>query len=196
MPNLFGVEVSAEVYELNRHLAATKEPKSDTRRDLDAELKKQNAAKFEALWSLLGGPPLEKEYKFCPDRDWRADYRTGSWLIELEGGVWSGGRHTRGKGFINDCFKYNTAAMMGYRVIRLATGMANPEYLQQIIESITWEGLCSQKFVRFLGAAGAVVRYCTRTGSTRSVANERCNHLSVGGNDYPVLVAAPQQSGR
>lgn len=136
MPNLFGVEVSAEVYELNQHLAQVKEPKSDTRKDLDAELKKQNAAKFEALWRLLDGPHLEKEFRFCPDRDWRADYRVGQWLIELEGGVWSGGRHTRGKGFINDCFKYNQAAMMGYRVIRLATGMTNPEYVQQIIERV------------------------------------------------------------
>lgn len=137
MPSLFGVEVSAEVYEMNKHLTTTKEPKSDTRKDLDAEQKKQFSRQFEATWQLLGGPPLEKEYPFCPGREWRADYRVGPWLIELEGGVWSGGRHTRGKGFTEDCFKYNAAAMLGYKVIRIATGMANAQYLEQVIQEVT-----------------------------------------------------------
>jgi hypothetical protein len=134
MPNLLGVEVSAEVYELNKDKLADKQPKSDTRKDLDAELRQQFAHSFEATWRLAGGPELEKEYKFCPSRDWRADYRTGNLLIELEGGVYSGGRHTRPKGFVEDCFKYNTAVLLGYRLIRIATGMATPQYLQQIIE--------------------------------------------------------------
>lgn len=137
MPNLFGVEVSAEVYELNKYHLEVREPKTAARKDLDAELKQQFARQFESLWQLLDGPPLEKEYKFCPDRDWSADYRVGQWLIELEGGIHSGGRHTRAKGFIEDCFKYNMAAMLGYRVIRIATGMANPDYLEQIIKEVT-----------------------------------------------------------
>lgn len=143
MPNLFGVEVSAEVYELNRDKLGVKEPKSDTRKDLDAELRKQFACTFEATWRLCDGPELEKEYKFCPTRDWRADYRIGSLLIELEGGVYAkgkdgkqGGRHNRPGGFIDDCFKYNQAALLGYRLIRIATGMATAQYLSQIIEGI------------------------------------------------------------
>jgi hypothetical protein len=137
MPNLFGVEVSAEVYELNKNLVAAKEPKTAARKDLDAELKQQFARSFESQWRLLDGPPLEKEYKFCPGREWRSDYRIGKWLIELEGGVHSGGRHTRAKGFIEDCFKYNAAAMLGYRVIRIATGMATAHYLEQIIKEVS-----------------------------------------------------------
>ncbi len=137
MPNLFGVEVSAEVYELNKNLVAAKEPKTPARKDLDAELRQQFARQFEAQWHLLNGPELEKEYRFCPGREWRADYRIGSWLIELEGGVYSGGRHTRAKGFVEDCFKYNTAAMLGYRVIRIATGMATAHYLEQIIKEVS-----------------------------------------------------------
>ncbi len=136
MPNLFGVEVSDAVYELNKHKLAEKEPKSDTRKDLDAELKKQFALQFEATWRLCGGPELEKEYKFCPSRDWRADYRIGDVLIELEGGVYTGGRHNRPKGFIDDVYKYNTAVLLGYRLIRIATGMGTTHYLQQIISSL------------------------------------------------------------
>jgi hypothetical protein len=137
MPNLFGVEVSAEVYEMNKHQLAVKEPKTPQRKDLDAELRQQFARSFEAQWRLLDGPPLEKEYKFCPGREWRADYRIGQWLIELEGGVYSGGRHTRAKGFIEDIYKYNMAAMLGYRVIRIGTGMATAHYLEQIIKEVS-----------------------------------------------------------
>lgn len=137
MPNLFGVEVSPDVYEANRHLAEQhKEPKTQARKDLDTELRQQFAYTFEATWRLLGGPDLEREFQFCTERQWRADYRVGNVLIELEGGVYSGGRHTRGKGFIEDCFKYNMATLMGYRLIRIGTGMATANYLQQIIDCL------------------------------------------------------------
>lgn len=140
MPNLFGVEVSQDVYEANRHLLqAAKEPKTQTRKDLDAELKQQFARSFEAQWRLLDGPPLHPEFYFCPDRQWRSDYLVigTKVLIELEGGVFSGGRHIRAKGFIEDIYKYNMAAMLGYRVIRIATGMATAHYLEQIIKEVT-----------------------------------------------------------
>lgn len=66
---------------------------------------------------------FEQEYKFHPERNWRADFLiTGSKiLIEVEGGIWSGGRHTRGKGFIADMEKYNAAAVMGFKVLRFDT---------------------------------------------------------------------------
>ncbi|MEJ7887401.1 DUF559 domain-containing protein [Acinetobacter baumannii] len=66
---------------------------------------------------------FEQEYKFHPTRKWRADFLiTGKKiLIEVEGGIWSGGRHTRGKGYIGDMEKYNSAAMMGFTVLRFST---------------------------------------------------------------------------
>ncbi|MCY3231201.1 hypothetical protein ECE07_24240, partial [Acinetobacter pittii] len=42
-------------------------------------------------------------------------------LIEVEGGIWSGGRHTRGKGYLGDMEKYNSAATMGFTVLRFST---------------------------------------------------------------------------
>lgn len=66
---------------------------------------------------------FEQEYKFHPERNWRADFLiTGTKiLIEVEGGIWSGGRHTRGKGFIADMEKYNAAATLGFKVLRFDT---------------------------------------------------------------------------
>lgn len=61
-----------------------------------------------------------KEFKFHPVRKWRFDYAIPEHKIalEVEGGVWSGGRHTSPKGFLGDIEKYNTATLMGWRVFR------------------------------------------------------------------------------
>ncbi|MDC4620718.1 DUF559 domain-containing protein [Acinetobacter baumannii] len=66
---------------------------------------------------------FEQEYKFHQTRKWRADFLiTGTKiLVEVEGGIWSGGRHTRGNGYIGDMEKYNSAAMMGFTVLRFST---------------------------------------------------------------------------
>ena len=71
----------------------------------------------------VGLPEPIREYKFDPKRRWRADF---AWpeimlLVEVEGGHWTGGRHTRGAGFENDCEKYNEAALFGWRVLRLTS---------------------------------------------------------------------------
>jgi hypothetical protein len=43
--------------------------------------------------------------------------------VEIEGGAWVGGRHTRAKGFLADIQKYNTATLMGWRIIRVTPQM-------------------------------------------------------------------------
>lgn len=61
-----------------------------------------------------------KEFKFYPERKWRFDYAIPEHKIalEVEGGVWTGGRHTSPKGFLGDIEKYNAATLMGWRVFR------------------------------------------------------------------------------
>ena len=63
---------------------------------------------------------MVKEYRFHPVRKWRFDYAIPSHLIalEVEGGVWTGGRHIRASGFLGDMEKYNNAALLGWRVFR------------------------------------------------------------------------------
>lgn len=95
-------------------------------------------AKFLQLWVMLGGPELEREYRFEPMRRWRADFAhiASRTLIEIEGGIEKGGRHNRAKGFVLDAIKYNWATMMepGWRVIRLTSAMLTPDYIESIIK--------------------------------------------------------------
>ena len=85
--------------------------------DLAKQLRQQN---FLAELARQGLPLPAMEYKFHPRRKWRADYAWPEYrvLLEQEGGVWVGGRHTRGKGFVADMKKYNAAAMLGFKVLR------------------------------------------------------------------------------
>lgn len=67
----------------------------------------------------LGEAPA-KEYVFHPVRKWRFDYAfvEAKVALEVEGGVHTAGRHVRPKGFLGDMEKYNTAATMGWLVLR------------------------------------------------------------------------------
>lgn len=67
------------------------------------------------------GLDVEKEYRFHPTRKWRFDYAISAikLAVEVEGGVWTGGRHTSSKGFLGDMEKYNEAALLGWCLIRI-----------------------------------------------------------------------------
>lgn len=75
---------------------------------------------FQTILKQNKLPIPEKEYKFYPTRRWRFDYAfvENKIAIEQEGGVWTGGRHTRGTGFIKDMEKYNCATILGWKVLR------------------------------------------------------------------------------
>lgn len=76
------------------------------------------------------GIPFEREYRFAPPRRWRADFRVGTYyghlfhhshdplLVEIDGGGYVAGRHSRGAGMEKDAEKQSAAAILGYRVIR------------------------------------------------------------------------------
>lgn len=74
----------------------------------------------DLIWEVYGIETPQAEYRFHPDRRWRFDYcwPSQSIAVEIEGGVWSGGRHTRGSGFLKDMEKYNEAGRLGFRVFR------------------------------------------------------------------------------
>ena len=66
-----------------------------------------------------GLPEPVPEYTFAKPRRWRFDY---AWplvklALEVDGGVWTQGRHTRGAGKIADMEKLSEAAILGWRVL-------------------------------------------------------------------------------
>ena len=67
-----------------------------------------------------GLPVPDAEHRFHPTRRWRFDRAWVPYKVacEVEGGIFSQGRHTRGMGFQKDCTKYNEAALMGWIGIR------------------------------------------------------------------------------
>lgn len=86
------------------------------------------------------GVDVEKEYKFHLTRRWRFDYAIPDHKIalEVEGGAWTGGRHTRPKGFLGDIEKYNTATCMGWRIVRCTPEqLLTTETLQMIKKLMT-----------------------------------------------------------
>lgn len=70
-------------------------------------------------------PEPEREYRFKDGRRWRFDYAfpVHRLAVEVEGGTWVDGRHSRGSGFEKDCEKYAEAVILGWRVIRVTTNM-------------------------------------------------------------------------
>jgi len=102
---------------------------------LQAELSEGAAAMKNEASILLAkhleelGHPFQREYRFHPRRKWRFDFILQDrqtfehyyTAIEIEGGLYSRGRHVRGKGYQADLDKYNAAAADGWFVFRFST---------------------------------------------------------------------------
>jgi len=91
---------------------------------------------------IMGLDEPVREYCFARKirRRWRFDF---AWplhkvALEVDGGLFSNGRHVRGSGALADCEKFSVAAAMGWRVLRVApqhvrSGQAI-DWLQQALE--------------------------------------------------------------
>ena len=96
--------------------------------------------KFLLYWQSLGGPVLEREYRFHPTRKWRADFAhvESRTLIEVEGGIYiaGGGRHNRAAGFLADLEKYLEASLAGWHVVRLADALITAPNIERLIRAV------------------------------------------------------------
>ena len=98
-------------------------------RKIDAAAKRRPKVKrsdkvdpFVQVCAVFGLPEPKREYKFHPTRKWRIDYlfeANGRRVaLEVEGGVWRGGRHTNPAGFLGDMEKYNAMSEAGIVLLR------------------------------------------------------------------------------
>lgn len=83
-------------------------------------------ARMSTLTALArsAGYDMVAEYRFAPPRRFRADFALIEQrvMIEVDGGVWTRGRHTRGAGYVRDAEKRNLAASMGWLVFTTFPG--------------------------------------------------------------------------
>lgn len=72
------------------------------------------------LCAAAGLPTPTPEYRFHPERMWRLDYAWPERMVavEIEGGIFVAGRHSRGAGMLGDMAKYNAATLLGWRLLR------------------------------------------------------------------------------
>jgi uncharacterized protein (UPF0128 family) len=77
-----------------------------------------------AFFASEGIPEPEYEFKFHATRKWRFDlawkrYTDGGkhLAVEVQGGIWSGGRHNRGAAMLKEWEKLNEAAAAGWRIM-------------------------------------------------------------------------------
>jgi len=98
------------------------------------------ARAFVELCRQRGLPVPEREHRFAaPDRQWRFDFAFIAQRIalEVEGGIYVNGRHTRAQGFVKDVEKYNAAALRGWRVFRtMPAQLCSDETLTLIAEAL------------------------------------------------------------
>jgi very-short-patch-repair endonuclease len=94
--------------------------------------------RWELCWRAVNGPDLVREHRFIMSRRWRFDFAhlETSVAVEIEGGTWTGGRHTRGSGFVADAEKYNVAAIEGWTVFRLPGPLVGTEWAERIATHI------------------------------------------------------------
>jgi hypothetical protein len=80
---------------------------------------KQAQANLVAICASAGLDVPVAEYRFHPKRRWRFDYAWPDRLLalEVEGGLWVNGRHSRGSGAVADLEKYSEAAILGWKIL-------------------------------------------------------------------------------
>jgi hypothetical protein len=63
----------------------------------------------------------EQEFEFAKPRKWRFDWVFRDMVrpvaLEIQGGIFTGGRHVRGAALLEEMAKLNEACILGYRVL-------------------------------------------------------------------------------
>ena len=107
---------------------------------------------------VMGIPHPEQEYRFAAIhvgmgrairkrlliaglKDYRFDFCWPDLMlaVEVEGGIFVNGRHTRGKGFEDDMLKYHHAQRLGFTVYRCGSRLIKSGQAVQLIKALIQE---------------------------------------------------------
>lgn len=83
------------------------------------------------------GPGIRSRLRALGLRDWRWDFawprpNGGGVAVEVHGGTWQQGRHTRGAGFADDREKINSGTLRGWTVVELTGDMLHSDPVRWI----------------------------------------------------------------
>lgn len=88
-----------------------------------------------ALHLRAHGIPFEREVCLVGGRKWRWDFVVQDLAIEIQGGTWTRGGHSRGVGQARDCAKQNASVKAGYRPLAYTTDMVTSgEAINDLLE--------------------------------------------------------------
>ena len=98
----------------------------DANKKVPKPKKKRSKALEDSLAELIkrfGLPAPVREYQFSPTRKFRWDF---AWVdqklgVEVQGGIWINGGHSRGSGQLRDNEKQAEAAALGWRFFNVAS---------------------------------------------------------------------------
>lgn len=88
-----------------------------------AKIKYEREYHFAAVSVGGTGKGVRKRLNDANLKNWRFDFAFIDHMVavELEGGIFIGGRHVTGPGFMADCEKYNSAVCLGWRLLRFTS---------------------------------------------------------------------------
>lgn len=88
----------------------------------------------DCFFTHYGLPNPTREYKFHKDRKWRIDFAFTSvcLAVEIEGGIFTRGRHTRPMGFSKDIEKYNALTESGWVLLRYPPNCVDFEQIKRV----------------------------------------------------------------
>lgn len=148
---------------------------------------------FLTLWERFGAPVLTpvSEYRFTFEREWRLDCAFPDSLVgvEIDGGTWTRGRHSRGAGYAEDCRKINHAATLGWAVLRYTSDMLmlDPLGVVQEVETMLDSRRANRTRSRLIGAVLNLKPGDAQPIGTQTIArvNARKFELRDGGKVIP-----------
>jgi very-short-patch-repair endonuclease len=102
-----------------------------------AQLEQRFLEAWRRLFPRLPVPTMQ--YQFHPTRRWRFDFCfiPEKLAVEVDGGAYIAGRHSRPIGQKNDNEKMNNAVKLGWRVLRFNTvDFKDPEYVAEFVAEV------------------------------------------------------------
>lgn len=78
------------------------------------------------------------EYRFHSTRRWRFDFALVSqrFAIEIDGGIWTRGRHSRGAGQVKDMEKGNAATLGMWSVLHFTPEQVTSGYAFRVVQML------------------------------------------------------------